>query len=130
MIPPPFKFLSCLYLLKPSIQNCVVGNEESILVSDNSKISTLSFTISFRESNLLVKELMLSCATMDLLEIFLRTYFRTVTGSKKVSDESDTWLVSDLSVDKTDISISDIFHIQIQSYYYHQKANNLILTNS
>ena len=45
IIPLPFMFLSRLYLVKPSISNCAVGNEESILVSDINRMSTLSFTI-------------------------------------------------------------------------------------
>ena len=56
-------------------------------------MSTLSFTISFRESNLFFNQLKLSCGTIGLLECFLRTSFRIVKRSKKVSDESDIWLV-------------------------------------
>ena len=48
----------------------VVGNEETILVSDISKMPTLSFTISFRELDLSFKELKLRCATMGLFEFF------------------------------------------------------------
>ena len=41
---------------------------------------------------------------MGLLEFFSQASFRIAKGSKKVADESDTWLVSNSSVDKTDTS--------------------------
>ena len=46
MIPPPFIILPRLFVVNPFTYNCAAVNEESILVSDINRMSTLSFTIS------------------------------------------------------------------------------------
>ena len=59
-ISHPFEVLSNLY----------VGNKESILVSEIRIMSTLLCNFSTSESNLNLRELMLSCATINLLGFF------------------------------------------------------------
>ena len=48
----------------------MVGNEESILVSEIKSMSTLLCNISTTESNLYLRELMLSLAIINLLGFF------------------------------------------------------------
>ena len=78
IIPPPELFLSSRNGdLKPSIANWLEGNEGSTFVSEISKMSNLSWTISRSISNLFLKEYIFRWPIINLSVLFNLTWSRT-----------------------------------------------------
>ena len=70
-------------MFKATKWNCIEGKEESIFVLDIKRTSIFLLIICCRDSNLLHREFMLSCAKISLL-MFLRCIFsKALRGSRE-----------------------------------------------
>ena len=68
--------------------NCTLGNDESTFVSQINNISTFVLTISFKDSHLLLIELMFNCAHIKRLTFARRKFFKIVLAQSGESVKS------------------------------------------
>ena len=65
--------------------NCTLGNDESTFVSQINNISTFVLTISFKDSHLLLIELMFNCAHIKRLTFARRKFFKILLAESRES---------------------------------------------